>query len=120
MGDLGAAAPFSVSWAPGAAGAWFGPLGFFLVLPAVAYALVRGPRRLKAVAVAMAGYVYIVTLAVAWAPGNARYFTVLFACCGFMTAFFLPPWRFSSGGKRRLQVIGALLLFYGCSAPWLP
>ena len=118
FGNLGAAAPFAVSWEPGTLAAWFGPLGFLLILPALFYALVRGPRRLKAVALAMTGYVYIITLIPAWIPGNARYFTIFYACCGFMGAFFLPPWRFSRKGKRRLQVISALLMAYSCTMGW--
>jgi len=119
LGGFGAAAPFSVSWAPEAAVSWFGPLGFLLILPALFFAMLRGPRRLRAVALAMVGYGYLITLIPAWIPGNVRYFTVFYVCCGFMGAFFLPPWRFSRRGKRGLQMVSALLLIYSCTAGWL-
>ena len=112
FGSRGAAATFAVNWAPEETMAWFGPLAFFLILPAVLYALIKGNRRLKATALALCGYVYLVCLMMAWGPGNAAYFTVFFACAGFLPAFFLPPWRFTGRAKRRLGAICFLLMVY--------
>lgn len=119
FGSRGSAAPFAVAWQADGTTSWFGPLGFLLILPALFYALVRGPRRLKSVALALAGYLYIVTLIPAWVPGNARYFSTLYVCSGFMAAFFLPPWRFSRQGKRALQLFSALLMLYACAGSWM-
>jgi hypothetical protein len=112
FGYLGSVKAFKISWVTESRLAWFGPLGFFLTLPAFGYALVRGPRRLKALGVALAGYVYLVALIPAWAPENVRFFTVFFVCSGFFTAFFLPPWRLTRTGKRFLQTVSILLLIY--------
>jgi len=73
---------------------------------------VRGPRRLKAVAVSLAGYVYLSSLIPAWMPGNAGLFTVFFTSAGFMTAYLLPPWHFT--GRRRwfVQMICLALMAY--------
>ena len=110
--NLGAAAEFAITWLPDERIAWFGPFGFLLVLPAVAYAALRAPRRLKAVAVGLAGYFFLVVLIAAWCPGNARFFTIFFVCSGFTIALFLPPWYISPAGRRRLQEISILLLLY--------
>ncbi len=112
FGNLGASVPFILSSAPDEMLAWFGPAGFILVLPACVYAVIRGPRRLKATAIAMAVYLYTLCLIVAWHPSNVRYFSVFFACSGFFTAFFLPPWRLTTTGKNILQFVAILLLIY--------
>ncbi len=112
LGNLGAIAPFQIHWAPNADQAWFGPFGFLVILPALLYALIRGPRRLKAVAVSLVSYFYLITLIPAWQPGNAVFFTVLFTVGGFTTAFSLPPWRFSIRTKHFLQTISFALLYY--------
>ncbi|MFO8085451.1 MAG: hypothetical protein R6U27_14160 [Desulfobacterales bacterium] len=110
----GAAIPFVFSWAPSGQLSWFGPFGILFVVPAVIVSIFRAHRRLKAIAIALAGYVYIVTLVVAWKPGNAEFFTIVFTCGGFCVSFLLPPWRFTTSGKKFLQVISILLLLYVC------
>ncbi|MDM8525148.1 hypothetical protein QUF80_17395 [Desulfococcaceae bacterium HSG8] len=115
FGDLGTASPFVIQWVPDAALSWFGPFAFLLVLPALLYSLVRGHRRLKAIAIALTGYFYIVTLIAAWVPGNARFFTVFYACGGFFIGSLLPPWRFTNRGKHAIQLASAFLLFYTCA-----
>ena len=107
--------PFAIRWLPDETFSWFGPFGVFLIVPAVAYALWRGPRRIKAVALAMVVYGYMVALVPAWSPGNARFFTTFFVCGGFCMAFFLPPWRLTTMGKHVLQVLSIGLLVYAAA-----
>ncbi len=114
FGDWGAATPFVINWKPDETLSWFGPLAFLLILPAVIHALIRGHRRIKAMAIALMGYVYVVTLTTAWMPGNACFFTLFYTCGGFFAAFFLPPWRFTKRGKQMIQAGSALLLFHAC------
>ncbi|HDI60409.1 MAG TPA: hypothetical protein ENF48_08685 [Desulfobacteraceae bacterium] len=110
FGQRGAAFAFRLASGAELAGVWFGPLALCLVLPAVGYALVRGPRRLKAVAAALVGYGYLAALIPAWAPGNAALFTRFFVCGGFVTAFLLPPWRLTRAGTLALQCLCFLLM----------
>lgn len=100
----------------GAGESWFGPLAFFLVQPAVVTALFRGPRRLKAVALALFVYVYLVCLIPGWHPGNVAFFSFFYAQAGFFTAFLLPPWRLGRRAKRGLQIICLLFLVHSCLA----
>jgi|GEM_PF-583726 len=112
FGHAGAAAPFSIRWLPEASLSWFGPLGCLLVGPAVIYAVLRGPRRIKAVGLALLVYGYLVTLIPAWHPGNARLFSAFFVCGGFCVAFFLPPWRLTKLRRYVLQAVSIGLLLY--------
>jgi len=110
--DQGAVEPFKIVWATGTDLSWFGPFAFLLILPAVLYAVFKAPRRLKAVAVALLGYFYLMTLIPAWRPGNARLFTIFYATGGFFVAFLLPPWRLSRRQRSLLQMLNGVLFFY--------
>ena len=110
LGDSGAAQVFHLAWNPGGMFS-FGPVGFFLVLPALMYAVLKGPRRLKAVAIAFFVYFYLASLILAWTPGNGRFFEIFYVCSGFSIAFFLPPWRFTKTKRRAFQAAGCILLF---------
>ena len=114
FGMNGAAEPFFIAWEPSRESSWFGPFGTLFVIPSIILAIFRGHRRLKAIALALAGYVYVTSLVVPWTSDNARYFTPVFACGGFCISFLLPPWRFSTAGKKLLQVVSILLLIYVC------
>ena len=95
---------------------WFGFLVFLFVQPAVVYAMFRGPRRLKAVAVALGAYVYLICLIPAWKPENVCYFSFFYALAGFFPAFLFPPWRLAGWAQRGLQVLCILVLFQACLA----
>ena len=99
----------------------FGPFALLLVVPSMTYAMVRGPRRLKAVSVAWTGYLYLAALVVAWHPGSLAALSPLYAANGFIVAFALPPWRLRRRGMRLLQIAFALLLAWSIvSAGWTP
>jgi hypothetical protein len=108
-GESGAAQIFHLTGMPNEMVS-FGPVGFFLVFPALFYAVLKGPRRLKAVAVGFFVYFYLVSLIMAWAPGNARFFSFFYVCAGFSIAFFFPPWRFTKRTKQIFQTAGCVLL----------
>ncbi len=91
---------------------WFGPFAGLLVLPALGWALRRGPRRLKSLALALVAYGTLVALIPAWTQGNVRYFTTFFACGGFSIAFLLPPWRMTRRRRLFLQLGAVALMAY--------
>ena len=109
FGQAGAVAPFAPVFSGGGT-AGFGPFALFLIVPAMVYAAVRGPRRLKAVSIAWAGYLYLAALVVAWTPENLAVLSPLYAANGFVVAFSLPPWRLRRRGMRILQTLFAALL----------
>lgn len=108
----GLAMPFNPTVPGDLASAWFGPFAALLVLPALGWALLRGPRRLKSLALVLVAYLFLVALIPAWLPGNVRYFTVFFVCAGFTTAFLLPPWRMTRRRRRFFQVGAVALIAY--------
>jgi len=110
LGESGAVQVFDLTWMQGEMFS-FGPVGFFLVLPALCYAMLKGPRRLKAVAIAFVSYFYLVSLILAWAPGTSAVFEIFYVGAGFSIAFFFPPWRFTKRNKRIVQIAGCVLLF---------
>ncbi len=105
----GAAVPFSVLPDPASPGG-FGPLALLLVLPAIGYAAVRGSRRIKAMAVALLGYLYLLTLMVGWTPEAMALLARIYVPGGFCVALILPPWRLTRTGKRIIQGICLVLL----------
>jgi hypothetical protein len=109
VGAKGAAVPFNLAWAGLNPFTWFGPAGFFLILPSVAYAIRKGPRRLKNTVSAMAVYWVLIALILAWRPQNVHLMTSFFVCSGFCTAFFLPPWRISRNGRLVLQLFAIFI-----------
>ena len=109
FGHAGATGPFTPIFS-GSGPMGFGPFAPLLVLPALVHALVRGPRRLKAVGVAWLGYLYLAALVVAWHPDSLSILCPLYAANGFIVAFSLPPWRLRRRGMRILQVAFALLM----------
>lgn len=116
LGNAGAAAPFRIDPTLQASTVWFGPLGGFLVVPAVVFCVRRAPRRLKAVAIMLIGYFFLTALILAWTPQGARQFTLFYACSGFCTAYFLPPWYFGPRTRGLLIGFSLTLLAYGCLA----
>lgn len=116
LGSRGAAEAFDWTWTPMRQISWFGPVGFFLVLPSVTEALLRGPRRLKTTAFAMVAYWVLICLIIAWRPDNVRLMTCFFICSGFFMAFLLPPWRVGGSGQLVLQALSILLLVHALLA----
>ena len=120
FGHAGEVGPFTLIFS-GSGRMGFGPFALLLVVPSMIYALVRGPRRLKAVSVAWTGYLYLAALVVAWHPGSLAVLSPLYAANGFVVAFALPPWRLRRRGMRLLQTAFALLLAWSIvSAGWTP
>jgi hypothetical protein len=107
--NLGAVSSFRISWHPGLANSWFGPVATLLVIPAIGYAIFRGPRRIKSLGIAMTGYLYLISLIYAWSPGSVFLFTRFFAAGGFFISFLMPPWRLTQTGTHTLQAISLFL-----------
>ena len=120
FGNAGVDGSFALIFS-GSGGMGFGPFALLLVLPAMIHALLRGPRRLKAVSVAWTGYLYLAALVVAWRPDSLAALSPLYAANGFVVAFALPPWRLRRRGMRLLQTVFTLLLAWSIvRAGWAP
>ncbi len=115
FGHAGTNGPFSLIFS-GSGRMGFGPFALPLVLPSMIHALMRGPRRLKAVSVAWIGYLYLAALVAAWQPDCLTLLSPLYAANGFIVAFSLPPWRLRRRGMRLLQAAFALLMVWSLAS----
>jgi hypothetical protein len=111
LNPSGGGAPFVIDWRMNVASTGFGPFALLLYF-AVLRALWRGPRRLRAVALALWGYLLLVSLIAAWQPLHAGYLTRFLVCSGFIMAYILPPWRLTRGRRLVCQILGAVLMVY--------
>ena len=68
---------------------WFGPLGFFLVFPAVIYSLSRGEKIIRLVSLSLLSFFLSMSYILCWIPWNNRFFSLFFAGSGICVAFFL-------------------------------
>ena len=105
----------SRQWLPHEDLSWFGPLGFLVVLPALAFAAIRGKTRLRATAGVLAVYVVVTAWQVTWMPWNGRFFSLAFAGAAPAVAFLLQRWRRHAWTLRLLQCLAALILLYACA-----
>lgn len=110
--QAGTSSRFRVSWTIDESKSWFGPLGFLIVLPAVGYALARGPGVLRALALVLLGYVVVLAWQVEWMQWNSRFFSIFFAGGGACVAVLLRrlPWL-----ARPIEGVSILILFHACA-----
>ncbi|MGA9382060.1 MAG: glycosyltransferase family 39 protein [Phormidium sp.] len=107
--------PFQLSWWSHEDMAWFGPLGFLLVIPAVLYSIIKGKKVLRASGLTLLGYICILSYALAWNPFHNRYVSLFFVASGGCVAYLI-----NSFGQRRLLVklvkyTSILILLIACS-----
>lgn len=121
IGDAGAAWPREIvpfvlaehNWGDGENGAWFGPLGFVLIWPALVLALWRGDAWLRVMALSLLGFFVIVCWQVAWMPWNGRFLTPVFVAAAGPLAWLLNHIT-RNMVLNLLRGAAFLLLIYGC------
>ncbi|NQZ96961.1 MAG: glycosyltransferase family 39 protein [Myxococcales bacterium] len=115
---------FSISWNPSPETSWYGPLGAFVVVPAVfaAFLATHGRRRVMLVASAatlLSAFV-LFCYAVAWFPWNARMLSPLYAGAAGCVAAGLA--RLGAGARTcgALRAASLAILLYVCATvhPW--
>lgn len=102
-------------WGDGENGAWFGPLGFFLVLPALAITLFSGPRFLRLTAWTAIGYWSIICWQIAWMPWNGRFFSVFFVLGTPCLAYWLDKMELNKAVRTGLLVASCAIMVYAAS-----
>lgn len=114
LGNTGSLSAFGIFWAPVEELSWFGPFGFFLVLPGILYAVIRGPNRLRCCTLAVLGYAFFVAWQVPWMPANNRFFSLFFICSAPCSAFFLQRWLSYRWINLTFRFLSILILLYAC------
>jgi len=113
-GDAGSDSPFTIKMSINETKAWFGPLGFLLILPSLVYGLWRGPRELRMVVLVLGSYFLIVSWQIAWTMWHGRYFAVVFAGAAPCLAAFLMSWERQQWRLRLIRSGSLLLMLYAC------
>jgi hypothetical protein len=120
----GALYPFILEWPPLEEYSWFGPLGFLLILPAIGYALWRGTAPLRALALTLLGFAFVVAWQVPWMPWNGRFFILFFVGGGVCLAYLLQNWPIPRRAIPLIYLSAGLILAFGVIAnnakPLLP
>ncbi len=118
FGDLGIATccgTFRMRWESHEDFAWFGPFGFFLITPAIIYALFKTGGFLRVLAISLQGFLVITSFALGWTPFNNRYFALLFGLSGALVAFLLQRMQPGTVSIRAINVLSVLILFYAAA-----
>ncbi len=68
---------------------WFGPLGCFIIIPAVFYGLFKGKMFVKFVSLSLLSYWFALSWALGWTNSYNRFFSLFFAGSGLCLSFFL-------------------------------
>lgn len=68
---------------------WFGPLGCFLIIPAVFYSLFKGNMFIRLISLSLLSYFFSISWTIGWMYTYNRFFSLFFAGSGLCVAFFL-------------------------------
>jgi len=109
--------PFSMTWGNvlHEDRAWYGLIGFALIIPSILFSLLRGPGYFRVVSLSLLAFFFIVSYQIVWFTSSARYFSLFFGGSGLCVAFLLHRVsRHNSFKYIRLLIvsISALSLFY--------
>ncbi len=99
---------------------WYGPLGFFLVLPAIIFSIFLGKGYIRMVGLTLLLFFIIVSYQLVWMPWNNRFFSLFFAGSGLCIAYvfnrflWMPSQnRVKAGFKLWGERIIILVTIYG-------
>jgi hypothetical protein len=97
--------PFNLNWAnaPDERFSWYGPLGFFLIIPALLYSFCRGKGFIRVISISLLTFWLIISYKIIWRPANGRFFSLFFAGSGVCVAFLLQ--RFSEHKLLKLIIV---------------
>ncbi|HLP60584.1 MAG TPA: glycosyltransferase family 39 protein [Candidatus Deferrimicrobium sp.] len=92
---------------------WYGPLGFFLVIPAIIFAIFFAKGYIRIVGLTLLLYFIIISFQLAWMPWNSRFFATFFAGSGLCIAYVFNRFLGSTTKFRiidRFKAWGAWLI----------
>lgn len=107
--------PFRLSWWSHEDMAWFGPLGFLLVIPAVLYSVVKGKKFLRALGLTLLGYIFILSYVLVWNPFHNRYVSLFFVASGGCIAYLINLFKHRKYLLKLIKYTSILILFIACS-----
>jgi len=90
---------------------WFGPLGFFLLIPSVIFTLFKGSNFLKIISLSLISFYVILCYKIGWMPWNNRFFSLFFVGSGVCSAFLLNT-LCNRNIYKYIFIISFITLFY--------
>ena len=108
--------PFKLRSLPHEDFAWYGPLAFIIVIPAIFWSLIRGNYWLKVQSFCLISFIVIFSFKLYWTPWSNRYVVLFFAASGACVAFFLQqiPQKYRSKILNAIMAIALTLLVSAC------
>ncbi len=94
---------------------WFGPFAFFLIIPSLIFALIKGDLYLKLVSVNLIAYFLIVCNQVGWQPWANRFFSLFFASSGITVAYLFAQLKVNKLIYNVLIFLSLIILTYTVS-----
>ncbi|MDJ0530964.1 MAG: glycosyltransferase family 39 protein [Xenococcaceae cyanobacterium MO_207.B15] len=91
---------------------WFGPFGFFIVIPSIFYCLIKGDLYLRSLSLNLLSYIVIVSYKLAWQPFNNRFFSLFFVSSGVLIAYSLQQFKIKSILLKLLTFLAIIILIY--------
>lgn len=106
---------FFVTWGNRESVSWFGPLGWLLVLPAVCFAAVKGPKQIRGLGAIEIMCFLVLSYMIGWMPWNNRFMSLVFGSAGLCVAFLLNEVAAKKPEILRwIQGVACLILLYCC------
>ena len=95
---------------------WYGPLAFFIILPAIIFTLIKGHYWLKVQALCLISFIMVVSYKLHWTPWSNRYLSLFFVASGVCVAFFLQnlSCKYQSQILQGITSIALILLISAC------
>jgi len=112
--EMTKARSFQIQWQPQEDTSWFGPIGLFLVFPAVGWSLLKGRQLSRVMAIVAIGLVLAISYKIGWSPWKARFFTLVFVCTGVCVATFLQHFSVRKWVLSGIRWLSLVILIYGC------
>ncbi|BDM82185.1 ArnT family glycosyltransferase [Acaryochloris marina] len=113
--QLALSTPFVILWDMKEDTSWFGPLGIFLVVPAMVWCAVKGQRLPRIMAFVSIALILALCYAMGWSPWKSRFFILVAAMSGLCVAMLLQrlqprPWMLNG-----LRMLSLVILCYACA-----
>ncbi len=94
---------------------WYGPFAFFLIIPSLIFALIKGDLYLKAVSFNLIFYFVFLCNQIAWQPWANRFFSLFFASSGITIAYLLSQLKINKFIANILISLSLMILTYTIS-----
>lgn len=103
---------FTVKWGRFQNSSAFGPIGLFIIIPAMLYVMLRGSWSIRLLMVVAWAYLFIVAWQVAWMISTVRFLMIFYVLGGVALAYVMQKLIAHSGIRTVLTVLLVLFLSY--------